>query len=230
MQSERIEEYLETILYLINKNKGPAKTKQIADELKVSPPSVTEMVQKLSDENLVKYTPYYGVELTEAGAIQASKIRRKHQVLEKFLADVLGVDKRDAHKEACELEHAVSDTVLEQVCAFMGHPDICPDGNPIGQGECCATVEEQYPVLSEMQEGSSGTVAMMKVSPADKDRLTSLGLTVGEGLLVKRKQKGGSISVLTRGTEIALGNETASKIFVKPQRMIRGRVRRRGRH
>ena len=60
MQSERIEEYLETILYLINKNKGPAKTKQIADELKVSPPSVTEMVQKLSAEGLVKYTPYYG--------------------------------------------------------------------------------------------------------------------------------------------------------------------------
>ena len=230
MQSKRIEEYLETILYLINKNKGPAKTKQIAVELKVTAPSVTEMIQKLSAEDLVKYTPYYGVELTEAGAVQASKIRRKHQVLEKFLADVLGVNINDAHKEACELEHAVSDTVLEQVCSFMGHPDVCPDGNPIGQGECCTTVEEQYPVLSEMQEGSSGTVAMMKVPPADKDRLTSLGLMVGESLVVKRKQKQGSISVLTRGTEIALGNEIASKIFVKPQIMTHGRVRRRGRH
>ncbi|MBN1133692.1 MAG: metal-dependent transcriptional regulator [Methanosarcinaceae archaeon] len=230
MQSERIEEYLETILYLINKNKGPAKTKKIADELKVSAPSVTEMVQKLAAEGLVKYTPYYGVELTEAGAIKASKIRRKHQVLEKFLADVLGVNKTDAHKEACELEHAVSDTVLEQVCTFMGHPEICPDGNPIGQGKCCTTVEEQYPVLSEMQEGSCGIVSMIKLPPADKDRLISLGLMVGESLVVKRKQHKGSISVLTRGTEIALGNEIASKIFVKPQRMIRGRVRRRGRH
>ena len=129
MQAERIEEYLETILYLIKKNNAPAKTKQIADELKVSPPSVTEMVQKLSNEGFVKYKPYYGVEFTEKGALEAARIKRKHQVLEKFLVDVLDVDTKIAHSEACELEHAVSDRILERICTYIGHPNLCPDGN-----------------------------------------------------------------------------------------------------
>jgi len=230
MKEDRIEEYLETILYLINKNKAPARTKQIADELEVSAPSVTEMVQKLSGEGLVRYTPYHGVELTETGAIQASGIKRKHQVLEKFLADVLDIDTKVAHMEACELEHAVSDMVLERICAFMGHPDLCPDGNPIDEGQCCATAIEQYPVLSDMQEGSSGTVIMMRLPPDAKDRLTSIGLIVGQDVTVKRKQKHGSISILTRGTEIALGNEIASKIFVMPKKLKHRRMRGRGKH
>lgn len=216
MQAERIEEYLETILYLINKNNAPAKTKQIADELNVSPPSVTEMVQKLSNEGFVEYTPYYGVEFTEKGAIEAARIKRRHQVLEKFLVDVLDVDTKVAHSEACELEHAVSDMVLERICAYIGHPDHCPDGNPIDEGECCVTPKEHHVLLSDMKEGERGIVNMMTLPSETKERLTSLGLIVGEDVSIKRKQKQGTISILTLGTEIALGNDVASKIYVNP--------------
>ncbi|MDO9516626.1 MAG: metal-dependent transcriptional regulator [Methanosarcinaceae archaeon] len=227
MQAERIEEYLETILYLIKKNKAPAKTKQIADELNISPPSVTEMVQKLSNEGLVEYTPYYGVEFTEKGAQEAARIKRKHQVLEKFLVDVLDVDTKVAHSEACELEHAVSDMVLERICAYIGHPDHCPDGNPIDEGECCVTPKEQHVLLSDMKEGEHGIVSMMTLPSETKERLTSLGLIVGEEVTIKRKQKQGSISILTLGTEIALGNDIARKIYVNPG-MEHTRLRRRG--
>ena len=227
MQAERIEEYLETILYLINKNKAPAKTKQIADELNVSPPSVTEMVQKLSNEGFVKYKPYYGVEFTEKGAIEAARIKRRHQVLEKFLVDVLDVDTKVAHSEACELEHAVSDMVLERICAYIGHPDHCPDGNPIDVGECCVESKEHHVLLSNMKEGEHGVVSMMTLPSETKERLTSLGLIVGEEVSIKRKQKQGSISILTLGTEIALGNDVASKIHVNPG-MKHTRLRRRG--
>ena len=226
MQQDRIEEYLETILYLIKKNNAPAKTKQIADELNVSPPSVTEMVQKLSNEGFVEYTPYYGVEFTEKGAIEAARIKRRHQVLEKFLVDVLDVDTKVAHSEACELEHAVSDMVLERICAYIGHPDHCPDGNPIDEGECCIESKEHHVLLSDMKEGDHGVVSMMTLPSETKERLTSLGLIVGEEVSIKRKQKQGSISILTLGTEIALGNDIASKIHVNPD-MKHKRLRRR---
>ncbi len=228
MQAERIEEYLETILYLIKKNNAPAKTKQIADELKVSPPSVTEMVQKLSNEGFVKYKPYYGVEFTEKGALEAARIKRKHQVLEKFLVDVLDVDTKVAHSEACELEHSVSDMVLERICTYIGHPNLCPDGNPIDEGECCVTSKEKHILLSEMKEGERGIVNMMTLPSDTKERLTSLGLIVGEEVTIKRKQKQGSISILTLGTEIALGNDIASKIYVNPDGIKHRRLRRRG--
>lgn len=228
MQAERIEEYLETILYLIKKNNAPAKTKQIADELNVSPPSVTEMVQKLSNEGFVKYKPYYGVEFTEKGALEAARIKRKHQVLEKFLVDVLDVDTKVAHSEACELEHSVSDMVLERICTYIGHPNLCPDGNPIDEGECCVTSKEKHILLSEMKEGERGIVNMMTLPSDTKERLTSLGLIVGEEVTIKRKQKQGSISILTLGTEIALGNDIASKIYVNPDGIKHRRLRRRG--
>ncbi len=228
MQAERIEEYLETILYLIKKNNAPAKTKQIADELNVSPPSVTEMVQKLSDKGFVEYKPYYGVEFTEKGALEAARIKRKHQVLEKFLVDVLDVDTKVAHSEACELEHAVSDRILERICAYIGHPNLCPDGNPIDEGECCVTSKENHILLSEMKEGERGIVNMMTLPSDTKERLTSLGLIVGEEVIIKRKQKQGSISILTLGTEIALGNDIASKIYVNPDGTKHRRLRRRG--
>ncbi len=228
MQAERIEEYLETILYLIKKNNAPAKTKQIADELNVSPPSVTEMVQKLSDKGFVEYKPYYGVEFTEKGALEAARIKRKHQVLEKFLVDVLDVDTKIAHSEACELEHSVSDMVLERICTYIGHPNLCPDGNPIDEGECCVTSKEKHILLSEMKEGERGIVNMMTLPSDTKERLTSLGLIVGEEVTIKRKQKQGSISILTLGTEIALGNDIASKIYVNPDGIKHRRLRRRG--
>ena len=228
MRSDRIEEYLETILYLIKKNDSPAKTKQIAQELDVSPPSVTEMIKKLSDEGLVKYTPYHGVELTEEGALQASAIKRKHQVLEKFLVDVLDFDTTTAHSEACEMEHAVSDLVLERLCHFLGHPDVCPDGNPIDEGKCCTSPQTEYIALSDVHEGGHGTVMLMSIPEESKERLMALGLIVGEEVKVRRKQKQGSISIQTKGTEIALGKEIAKKIFLRPKGMVRERITKHG--
>ncbi|MGB4662691.1 MAG: metal-dependent transcriptional regulator [Methanosarcina flavescens] len=217
MNIDRFEEYLETILYLIRKNKGPAKTKQISEELNVSPPSVTEMIKKLYSSGLVEYTPYQGVELTEKGTDQAIKIKRKHQVLETFLVDVLDFDRKEAHKEACELEHAVSDAVLERFYEFLGSPEYCPDGNPINLDKNNITQDEKFIPLDEMEEGSSGKVARVTLPRETKERLISLGILTGEDIEVRRKQKQGCISVMAIGSEIALGRDIAKKIFISPK-------------
>lgn len=216
MHTDRFEEYLETILYLIRKNQGPAKTKQISEELNVSPPSVTEMVKKLNSSGLVEYTPYQGVELTEKGADEALKIKRKHQVLETFLVEVLNFDRKQAHKEACELEHAVSDAVLEKIYDFLGNPEYCPDGNPINLDKNNIKKEESFIPLDEMEEGSSGRVARVTLPRETKERLNSLGILTGEDIEVRRKQKQGCISVIAVGSEVALGRDIAKKIFVSP--------------
>jgi len=217
MNIDRFEEYLETILYLIRKNKGPAKTKQISEELNVSPPSVTEMIKKLYSSGLVEYTPYQGVELTEKGTDQALKIKRKHQVLETFLVDVLDFNRKDAHKEACELEHAVSDAVLERLYEFLGSPEYCPDGNPINLDKNNIRRDEKFIPLDEMEEGSSGKVARVTLPRETKERLISLGILTGEDIEVRRKQKQGCISVMAVGSEIALGRDIAKKIFISPK-------------
>lgn len=214
MHIDRFEEYLETILYLIRKNQGPAKTKQLSEELNVSPPSVTEMVKKLYSSGLVEYTPYQGVELTEKGTDKALRIKRKHQVLETFLVDVLDFDRKEAHKEACELEHAVSDAVLEKIYEFLGSPEYCPDGNPINIDKNNIRRDDKLIPLDEMEEGNSGKVARVTLPRETKERLLSLGILAGEDIEVRRKQKQGCISVIAVGSEIALGRDIAKKIFI----------------
>lgn len=216
MHTDRLEEYLETIFYLITKNKSPAKTKQISEELNVSPPSVTEMIKKLNSSGLVEYTPYQGVELTEKGTEEAIRIKRKHQVLETFLVDVLGFDRKEAHREACELEHAISDSVLEKIYEFMGNPEYCPDGHSINIDKSNIKREDGFIPLDEMEEGSTGKVARVTLPRETKERLNSLGILTGEDLEVRRKQKQGCISVITMGSEIALGKDIAKKIFITP--------------
>ena len=121
----------------MTKGSGTAKTSEIAEELGVSPPSVTEMIQKLSEGGYLEYVPYYGFKLTEQGKREASRMKRRHRLLERFLVEFLKMDKDDAHKEACKLEHVISDDVERRFCSMMGHPKKCPDGNPIQRASCC---------------------------------------------------------------------------------------------
>jgi DtxR family Mn-dependent transcriptional regulator len=134
MYPERTDEYLETIFLITRKSQLPARTSQIAAQLNVSAPSVTEMIQKLSDAGLVEYTPYYGVELTDPGNTQAIRLRHNHRVLRRFLSEVLGIDPELAKKEASTLEHVTSEMVLEHICQFMQHMDICPKCE---RNRCC---------------------------------------------------------------------------------------------
>ena len=212
MTGDRIEEYLETIDSLGKSRGNPVKSKDIAEELGVSQASVSEMVQKLADEGIVKHEPYHGVELTNRGVLQVNSIRRKHHVIEKFLSDVLALDPKIAHNEACGLEHTVSDLVVESMCNYLGNNNI--DCKPADGNEHCP-FRESYVSLADLKEGDCGTVVMMTLSGQSKERLSSLGMITGENIEVKRKQKQGSTSILTRGTEIALGNEIAKKIFVR---------------
>lgn len=136
MHPERTDEYLETIFLLLRKNNAPARTTQIATEMGVSPPSVTEMIKRLSDAGLVHHTPYHGVELTESGEFQARKMRLTNRVLKRFLTIALGVDPEIAQKEADILQRNTSEIVLEHICQYMKQMELCPQCEHSGESRC----------------------------------------------------------------------------------------------
>ncbi|WP_406655872.1 metal-dependent transcriptional regulator [Methanolobus sp. ZRKC2] len=142
MYPERTDEYLETIFLLVRKNNSPARTNQIAETLNVSAPSVTEMVQRLSEAGLVDYKPYYGAELTKLGSLQAIKLRHSNRVLRRFLSEVLGIDPERATKEASILEHATSEIVLDHICQYMQHAEICPKCERHSKGRKCCKLSQ----------------------------------------------------------------------------------------
>ncbi len=140
MNEERPEEYLEA-LHTLTEGGKPAKTTEIASLMGVAPASVTEMLQKLAEEEYIDYRPYYGASLTKKGLNIARKVKRRHRLLERFLVDFLEMGEDSAHKEACRLEHVISDDVERRFCSLMKHPQQCPDGNPIARASCCIKKE-----------------------------------------------------------------------------------------
>ena len=130
MPTQDVEEYLEAILDIINE-KDLAKTNDLSQLLKVSPSSVTEVIQRLSKNELIIYEPYKGVKLTDKGLMIAIKIKRKHRIIEVFLKDYLHINPDIIHDEACKMEHCVSDEITDALCRLLGGPERCPCGKEI---------------------------------------------------------------------------------------------------
>jgi len=124
LSSESVEEYLEAI-YSFNEKSKLAKNQDLSDKLKVSPPSVTQMIKRLSDEGLVEYKPYKGATLTGKGMALAQNVVRKHRLLERFLHDFLGLPHDKLHLEACKMEHGMSDETAAALCKALNNPEGC---------------------------------------------------------------------------------------------------------
>jgi len=212
MRKNIAEEYLETILYL-TRDGAKAKTRDIARAMGIKPPSVSEMLLKLRDGGFIDYVPYEGASLTEAGRAEARQMERKHQLLETFLVDTLGVDVDAAHDEACELEHSISASTVEKMCAYLGHPRQCPDDHSIPPGPCCEGAEACVP-LSDLREGESGMIQVVTVDNATRDNLISLGFLPSVIVAIKKKLPSKSLLIQIKGSEIAIGRDVARKILV----------------
>ena len=132
MATSTVEDYIKQIyLEQIESADGPVTMGRVAISLGVVPGTATTMVKSLADSELVNYEPRVGVRLTEAGEELALQMLRRHRLIELFLVETLGLDWSEIHEEAEKLEHAISDRVLEQIDALLGHPKVDPHGDPI---------------------------------------------------------------------------------------------------
>jgi DtxR family transcriptional regulator, Mn-dependent transcriptional regulator len=116
--SENLEDYLETILEL-QETKSVARSKDIADKLDVKRGSVTGMLKKLSEKELINYEPYGYVTLTPLGKNIAVEIERKHSFLKNFFRQILGLDEETAEETACHMEHVMSKQTFNKFKAFI---------------------------------------------------------------------------------------------------------------
>jgi DtxR family transcriptional regulator, Mn-dependent transcriptional regulator len=230
MMSESAEEYLEAI-YAYNERGELAKNQDLSERLKISPPSVTQMLKKLADEGLVTYEPYKGVLLTGKGSAEAQKVVRKHRLLERFLYDSLGLSKDKVHLEACRMEHSLGDEAAAALCDNLKNPRTCPDDEkPIPA--CTLNVEdcsqcrearkssdEQMKLLtqlSSLRPGEEARVVFSKGVGSASQRIMDMGLCGGTAVRVlKAAPFHGPIEVSVRGTVLALGRELADKIYVE---------------
>jgi DtxR family transcriptional regulator, Mn-dependent transcriptional regulator len=210
----RTEEYLESI-YKLQQEQHPVSTSRLAEHLKLSPPSVSEMVKKLVSKDLVSHTEK-GVCLTEEGKTIAKKVIRRHRLSERLLTDILGFKWDEVHDEACKLEHAISPEMEDRISESLGNPKTCPHGHPIPDKDG-TLVKEKVKPLSELKAKDRGTiVSVFEEDPKMLQYLASLGLIPDVCVRVDEVAPfGGPLIVCVSGARYALGREVASKIKVK---------------
>ena len=127
--TQGVEEYLEAIFKLQRGDEG-LTVRRLADELSVSPPSVSEMLARLRAAGLV--TPAeQGIALTAQGEAEGARLVRRHRLSERFLVDYLGMSWDAVHDEACKFEHVLSPEVEARLAEQLGDPRTCPHGHAI---------------------------------------------------------------------------------------------------
>ena len=104
---------------------------QLASALGIAPGTATTMVKALSESGLVVYEPYNGVRLTGAGQKLAARVLRRHRLIELFLVQVMGMKWDEVHDDAEQMEHVVSDRLIERIDEMLGSPEFDPHGDPI---------------------------------------------------------------------------------------------------
>ncbi len=120
-----MEDYLEVIGQLGKKDEV-VRVKNIAHQLNVKMPSVTEAVKTLAKDGLIRHEKYGYVELTQKGNRIAKEIYSRHQTLFKFLNQILRIDPKAAEEDACKMEHTISSTALKKLIEFIKSRESCP--------------------------------------------------------------------------------------------------------
>jgi len=149
---------------------------------------------------------------------RARGIVRRHRLAEILFAQVLEVDLHDAEQSACEIEHTLTERVVDSVCTFLGHPPACPHGKPVPQGSCCKVysrkVEPLVTRLIDLPIGASACVVFIAPkSLARVSRLASFGLVPGSEIrLLERKP---SVVLSCGQTSIAVEDEIGREIYVR---------------
>lgn len=213
--SESVEMYLKSVAELGGENE-PVPIGLIAGRLDVSPASASEMMKRLSEQELVYYEPYKGITLASRGWELANLVIRKQRLWECFLVDYLELDWARVHELACDLEHATANEVAEALAVFLDHPTKCPHGNPIPDAEGETELSTAVP-LSSLKVGQVSRV--QAVVPQESEILTYLAkrkLLPGQELMVLDVEPLQGPLTLQVGPEtVMLGQNIARLVLVE---------------
>lgn len=216
MFSPAEENYLKAIYTLQHEHGSPISTNLIAEKICTKPSSVTDMLKKLSAKNLVDYQKYQGVFLTEEGMLLALKVLRKHRLWEFFLVEKLNYRWEEVHVIAEQLEHINSESLVDNLDAFLGYPKFDPHGDPIPDRNGNLSLSELNNLL-QMKVGDSGVLKFVKDSSESFLKyLNKINLSLGDRMeLVDREPFDDSLKIRIHDKHIQISKTIAEKLFVK---------------
>lgn len=215
MATSTVEDYIKRIYLEQQAGADLVPFGRLASAMEVVPGTVTTMVKALADSGLVSYEPRQGVRLTAAGEKLALHVLRRHRLIELFLVQVLRFDWSEVHDEAEELEHAVSERLIERIDELLGRPGYDPHGDPIPDA-AGKVMERALQPLSSAGSSARGMIARIADQDAEFLRYsTERGLVPGAFLLVESVDPiGDSIQLLVGERSCTLGRTAAAKILV----------------
>lgn len=189
---------------------------QLAGALGIAPGTATTMVKALAESGLVSYEPYSGVRLTSAGEKLAARVLRRHRLIEQFLVQVMGMNWDEVHEDAEQMEHVVSDQLIERIDDMLGHPEYDPHGDPIPTADGQLT---QRPLESLLTCPLHTPVTVARVTDQDAAFLRfieSHHLKPGETIEVEaRDEVSDSVRLKGRNDQrMTIGARAASKLLV----------------
>ena len=213
-QSE--ENYLKIIYHLSQSEKSPISTNAIASKIDSKASSVTDMLKKLAEKNLVSYLKYQGVLLTQNGLSVAKMIVRKHRLWEVFLVDKLHFAWDEVHEIAEQLEHIKSDQLINKLDEFLEFPTYDPHGDPIpDRNGIIVNTEKQ--LLSDFELNKKCIVIGVKDSSSDFLKyLSKQKIGLGTKIIILQKEPfDNSLLIEIKKVKMLLSAKIANTIFIK---------------
>jgi DtxR family Mn-dependent transcriptional regulator len=223
--SQTVENYLKAIYQAqvaLTDPKALVPMGHLSSTLGVVPGTATTMMKALAESGLVRYEPYTGVRLTAAGERLAARVLRRHRLIELFLVQVMGMSWTEVHEEAEQLEHAVSDRVIERMDEMLGRPEVDPHGDPIPGPEGKVARPEYETLLSCPLETP---VTIRRVLDQDPDFLRFIeesDLKPGQTVQIERRDAvADRVSVRgPRDRVVTVGARAAAKVLVQAARVM----------
>jgi DtxR family Mn-dependent transcriptional regulator len=208
------ENYLKSI-YHLSLNSPSVSTNQLASLLNTKASSVTDMLKKLADKELINYTPYQGVSLTAAGERIAVNIIRKHRLWEYFLVEKLDFKWDQVHEMAEEMEHISSNELIDRLDKFMGYPKYDPHGDPIPDCNGLFKIHNLKPVSSIAINGGGVICGVRDHSKPFLQYLEKQGLTIGKRVhVIEIIEFDHSMMLQTEDKNIQISREVANNLLI----------------
>jgi len=211
--SESVENFLKTVLKL-QQDHERVSTNALSQALNIKAPSVTDMAQRLQEQDLIHYVKYKGVQLTPKGKVAAMQLLRRHRLIELFLVQELGYAIHEVHDEAENLEHAVSDRFVDALNEKLAFPAYDPHGDPIPTAEGEIITRNLYS-LAEVPLNTP--IKVSRFTAPDGDMLQyiiacgfKLGITIE---VLTRAPFDGPITVQLPQGDVAIGHSVAQAIM-----------------
>ena len=210
------ENYLKSIYHLTASLDGEVSTNAIAEMMETKASSVTDMLKKLAEKDLVNYKKYQGVSLTENGKLSAKMIVRKHRLWEVFLVEKLNFSWDEVHDIAEQLEHIKSEQLINRLDDFLGNPTEDPHGDPIPDANGRIIKIEKH-LLSELAEKQIGVCVGVKDTSSEFLKyLDKQGIALGSKIMFQSKEAFDlSVKIKVDERELSISNKIASNLFVK---------------